>query len=202
MLLRPLGLFGVALLSTGCISGPESTVFVMSGPLAARSTTATDGDMPSVQVATVSLPAFLDNDDILVRHGPYALDASKTGHWGERLSLGLTHALAADLTRKLPGVRVGLERSLAPSGRRLQVEVDSFDVYPDGHCVLAANWSVVAASGAAVSDAGASGAAPPAFGRGVFATPASGRSPADDEEIVRAMAQATAELADAILASL
>jgi hypothetical protein len=91
---------------------------------------------------------------------------------------------------------------LAPNGRRLQVEVDSLDVYPDGHCVLAASWSVVAASGATVSDAGASGAAPPAFGRGVFVTPASSSSHADDEEIVRAMAEATAELADAILASL
>jgi uncharacterized lipoprotein YmbA len=148
--------------------------------------------MPALQVETASLPAFLDNNDILVRDGRYALDSSRTGHWGERLSLGITHTLAADLTRKLPGYRVSLRRSDAPAGRRLQVEVESFDVYPDGRCVLMASWSVVQKSGVA----------PANIGRGVFATPALRVNHADDEQLVSAMAGTIDQLADAIAGSM
>ena len=190
--MRPLSLMVVTLLSAGCMGGPVSRVYVMTRASASDQTTTTDGTKPALQVEIASLPAFLDNSDILVRSGPFTLDSSSTGHWGERLSLGLTHALAADLERKLPGYRVSLERSDTPAGRRLQLEVDSFDVYPDGHCILAASWAVVQKSGAAA----------PVFGRGVFATPASGANPADDGVLVRAMAGTIAQLADAIVGSL
>jgi uncharacterized lipoprotein YmbA len=189
---RPLVLLGVAFSVPGCIGGPASVVYVMSPSMDSQQTQTTDANMPALQVETASLPSFLDNSDILIRRGPYVLDASSTGHWGERLSLGITHALRADLTRKLPGYRVSLERSETPTSLRLQLEVDSFDVYPDGHCVLAASWSIVQKSGTT----------PPAFGRGVFTAPASPAQHAGDEELVNAMAGAIAQLADAIVGSM
>ena len=189
---RPLVLLGVAFAVPGCIGGPASVVYVMSPSMDSQQTQTTDAYMPALQVEPASLPSFLDNSDILIRRGPYVLDASSTGHWGERLSLGITHALRADLTRKLPAHRVSLERSETPTSLRLQLEVDSFDVYPDGHCVLAASWSIVQKSGTT----------PPAFGRGVFTTPASPAQHAGDEELVNAMAGAIAQLADAIVGSM
>jgi uncharacterized lipoprotein YmbA len=189
---RPTVLLIVAFSLAGCIGGAPSAVYVMSPARDSKQTQTTDANMPAFQVETASLPSFLDNSDILVRRGPYVLDASSTGRWGERLSLGITHALSADLTKKLPGYRVSLERSETPTSLRLQLEVDSFDVYPDGHCVLAASWTFVQKSGTS----------PPAFGRGVFTTPASLAQHAGDEELVSAMAQTIAELADAIVGSM
>jgi uncharacterized lipoprotein YmbA len=188
MSLQPFFLAGIALLSAGCIGGPSPRVYVMSEASDFRQTRTTDARLPVLQVETGSLPSFLDNSDIIVRRGPHALDSSSTGHWGERLSLGITHALAADLSRRLPGYRISLERSRAPAGRRLQFEVDAFDVYPDGHCVLAASWAIVQKSGIA----------PASFGQGVFATPASGVNHVKDKELVGAMAGTISQLADAI----
>jgi uncharacterized lipoprotein YmbA len=185
-------LLGVAFLSIGCSGGPARRVYVMSTAITAGQTTISDADLPALQVETVALPSFLDNSSILIRQGHYVLDSSRTGRWGERLSLGITHTLAADLTQLLPAFRVSLERSQAARSRRLDVEVDSFDVDADGHCVLTASWSIVQKSGVVA----------PVFGHGVFDTPAPAAAHADDQQIVRAMAGATAQLANAIARSL
>ena len=180
-------LIAVVLSLTGCVGGAVSQRYVLSEPVALSA-----AGMTFLQVEPASLPAYLDNASILVRRGSYALVSSRTGHWGERLSLGITHALGADLARKLPAYRVGFERAAAPGGIRLQLDVDSFDLYPDGHCVLAAGWAVVQKSGAA----------PSAVGQGVFEIPASKVVKVDDEVLVAAMAGAIGQLADAIAATL
>jgi uncharacterized lipoprotein YmbA len=189
---RPLILLSLALLSIGCFGGPARRVYVMSQAINTGQPTISDVDLPTLQVETASLPSFLDSTSILVRQGPYALDSSATGRWGERLSLGITHTLAADLAHLLPGFRVSLQRSQAATSRRLDVEVDSFDVFADGHCVLTASWSIVEKSGVVA----------PVFGHGVFDTPASAAIHADDQQIVRAMAGVTGLLANAIARSL
>jgi uncharacterized lipoprotein YmbA len=192
MFLRGLVLLLVTVIATSCIGGPTSRVYVMSAPIASEQTTTSQGSAPTLQVETASLPAFLDNNDILVRRGPYALESSQTGHWGERLSLGITHALAADLGRRLPGYTVGMGPPHAPGDRRLRVEVDSFDVYPDGHCVLSASWSVHQKSASGL----------PTVGHGLFATPASAVAHADDEQLIRSMSTTVNQLADAIFRGL
>jgi uncharacterized lipoprotein YmbA len=192
MLPRPLILLGLALLSIGCFGGAPRRVYVLSTALTAGQSTISDVELPALQVETVSLPSFLDNTSILVRQGTYALESSRTGRWGERLSLGITHTLAADLAPLLPGFRLSSQRSQAAASRRLEVEVDSFDVFADGHCVLTASWSIVEKSGV-VS---------PVSGHGVFETPTSAATHADDPQIVRAMAAATGQLANAIARSL
>ena len=192
MVTRRLCLLGAALMAGGCMGGPASQIYVMSTAAVAERTAMTDGSIPALQVELATLPAFLDNSDILVRRGPHALDSSSTGRWGERLSSGITHALAADLARRLPGYRVMLGPPETAAGSRLRLEVDSFDVQPDGRCVLAASWAIVQRAGAA----------PPAVGRGVFATPAAGVSHVDDGVLVRAMAATVAQLADAIAGTL
>jgi hypothetical protein len=155
-----------------------------------------------LQVEVVALPAYLDNTDILLRRGPHRLESVPTGHWGERLSLGLTHAIAAELTDKLPGIRVALERPESPTARLLRVNVASFDVFPDGHCVVVAEWAIVDkfASGAA-GTAGAS-APLPVLGGGTFATPPLPQAHPDVAALVGAMSTAVELLADGIVATL
>jgi uncharacterized lipoprotein YmbA len=178
---------------TACSSGPPLRTFVLTPPLAPTALSPTTASPTErIVIRRVLVPDYLDTTDILIRHGAYALDSSRTGRWGERLSLGITHALSADLMQKLPAYRIELGQSETPDSLRLQLEVDSFDVYPDGHCVLAANWTIVQKSGIK----------PPAFGRGVFATPASAENHVADAELVSAIASTVAQLADAIVGSL
>jgi uncharacterized lipoprotein YmbA len=149
-----------------------------------------------LQVEVVALPAYLDNTDILLRRGPHRLESVPTGHWGERLSLGLTHALAAELTDKLPRIRVVLERPESRTVRVLRVSVASFDVFPDGHCVLVAEWVIVEKAPAEAS------LPAPVLGGGTFVTPPLAQVPPDVAALVAAMSAAVARLADGIVATL
>jgi uncharacterized lipoprotein YmbA len=145
-----------------------------------------------LQLEVVVLPAYLDNTDILLRRGPHRLESAPLGHWGERLSLGITHALAADLTEQLPLYRVVTERPEPLSARRLRVNVVSFDLFPDGHCVLVADWAIDEKSQASA----------PMLGRGVFVTPRLAASSPKVAALVGAMNAAVAQLADGVVRSL
>jgi len=149
-----------------------------------------------LQVEVVALPAYLDNTDILLRRGPHRLESVPSGHWGERLSLGLTQALAAELTDKLPRIRVVLERPESRTVRLLRVSVASFDVFADGHTVLVAEWTVVDKPRAGAS------ASAPVFGDGTFVTPPLSQVHPDVAALVDAMSAAVARLADGIVATL
>jgi len=193
-----IGWLTVPLLTVACWGGPRSQTYVMS-----TATTVADiavnraevpalHEVPDLQVEMVLLPAYLDNTEILLRLGPHRLEATPMGHWGERLSLGITHALANDLSGELPQYRVSLQRTEAPAGRRLRVSVDTFDVFPDGHCVLVAEWATVAKSGAGA----------PLLGRGTYVTPPLAMAHPDDAALVAAMSAAIAELAAGVARSL
>ena len=80
---------------------------------------------PVLQLRRVLVPDYLDTTDILLRVGQHELQASHTGRWGERLSVGITHALRADLADRLPKDTVLLGPSADRSARQILVTVDS-----------------------------------------------------------------------------
>jgi uncharacterized lipoprotein YmbA len=143
---------------------------------------------PVLQLRRVLVPDYLDTTDILERVGQYQLKSSSTGRWGERLSLGITHALGSDLAIRLPMNRVTFDHPAEKSVRQILVSVDRFDVWGDGHCVLTANWSLLEShSGAVLTE-----------GRGNFVTtPVRSGNPSDGA-VVAGMADAVSELADSI----
>jgi uncharacterized lipoprotein YmbA len=138
----------------------------------------------------VLVPDYLDTTDILLRDGRNEIKVDPTGRWGERLSDGLTQALAADLAARLPRESVVLDAS-DRAGRRLLVSVQALDLWPDGHCVMAADWSLVepGAKTAAITGSGR-------FDTGAVAD----MSSASDANRVDAIARTVAKLADAIAA--
>ena len=141
-----------------------------------------------LQLERVLVPDYLDTTDILSRAGEHELNASASGRWGERLSLGITHALWADLAARLPQDRVMLARPAAKSARQILVNVDAFDVRPNGHCVLAANWTILDTDRTVVL----------AAGRGTFTVPSDRSGKPSDAAVVSAMAEALGQLADSI----
>jgi uncharacterized lipoprotein YmbA len=180
------------LLTVACVGGPHSQTFVLSAATTISAPATKDPATAVLQVEVAALPAYLDNTDILLRRGAHRLESAPLGHWGERLSLGVTHALADDLSDRLPLDRVVLQRPEVPSARLLRVNVDAFDVFPDGHCVLVANWAIVDKSRAS----------PPVLGQGTFVTPPLAVVKPDVAALVAAMSAAVAGLAEGVVSTL
>lgn len=151
-----------ALLLAACGSYAIPRTYVLGGPPTAV-TWGVDGH-PVIDLKTVSTPDYLDSTDILRRVGPNEIRASETGVWGERVSTGVTRALANALAARLPGV-VLETTGPRPPDRTVRVELQRFEIDGDGRCTLAARWeitggrraSVVRGGGAFVRSAGAPG---------------------------------------------
>jgi uncharacterized lipoprotein YmbA len=172
-----------------CISSPVPATYVLSHAVDFGMETRSAAGGPVVQLQRVLVPDYLDTTDIFERVGQYELKSSSTGRWGERLSLGITHALASDLAARLPLNRVTLSHPAEKSVRQILVNVDRFDVWGDGHCVLTASWSILESHGGAVLTEG----------RGNFITaPVRTTGNPSDGAAVAGMADAVSRLADSI----
>lgn len=179
----------IALLSlfAGCISHPSRNIYVLNSVSDSAVSTAGAAAAPVLQLRRVLVPDYLDTTDILLRVDQHELQASHTGRWGERLSVGITHALRADLADRLPADTVLLGPSADRSARQILVTVDAFDVWADGHCILTANWSLETNNSAVVKN-----------GHGAFTVAAGGGATGGDAAIVSRMASAVSQLADSI----
>jgi len=128
---------------TACSSAPPLRTFVLTPPLsptALAPTTASPTER--IVIRHVLVPDYLDTTDILMRDGTNEVKVDGTGRWDERLSQGLTRALAADLAARLPSDAVLLDTS-SPAQEQVLVTVNSLDLWPDGRCILAASWTIV-----------------------------------------------------------
>jgi uncharacterized lipoprotein YmbA len=131
------------LCTTACSSGPPLRTFVLTPTLAPTGPApATALPTERIVIRRVLVPDYLDTTDILMRHGRNEVKVDGTGRWGERLSQGLTRALAADLAARLPSDALVVDGS-SPAQRQVEITVNSLDLWPDGRCVLAATWSIV-----------------------------------------------------------
>ena len=181
----------------GCqASGPPPRIYVLTPPVDPVPGVRPETGRPVLELAKVSLPDYLDSSDILLRDGRNELKPSTTGKWGERLSVGITHALGATLARRLPRVLVVQAALSGQNARRLLVDVEAFDIRADGRCVLTARWTVPKEDGPASTAISA---------RATVITQASGTAGAAglaDGAVVSAMEAALSQLGDHIAASL
>jgi uncharacterized lipoprotein YmbA len=188
-------LFGIL---AGCAGSPPRSLFVLSkpdsgaaaaAPAAAASAAAATG-MPVLQVAPVLIPDYLDSTDIQWRVGEHELKASPTGRWGERLSVGISNALRSAIAARLPDDVIVSSRAAAKSEPRILITVDAFDAWPDGHCVLAANWTMTGPGGVNGS-----------LDRGIFTAPANPVAGSRDAAVVAGMSTVLDALAERIVRS-
>lgn len=178
------------LLVAGCAASPLPHIYVLGTPAQPDPGVINEAGRPVIAVPTVALPDYLDGTDIVLRNGQNELTSSMTGRWGERLSLGITHALEGALARRLPGFLVTHSAMPGQSAVTLLVNVDAFDVHLDGQCVLTARWMLPGENGqqGTISQ------------RGTFVTKAvvSVGGSLTDAAIVSAMAAAVDQLSDRI----
>jgi uncharacterized lipoprotein YmbA len=141
-----------------------------------------------IVVRGVLVPDYLDTTDILLRDGGSEVKVSATGRWSERLSQGLTRALAADLQTRLPSVPVVLDRS-SPAHRQLLINVNALDLWRDGRCALAASWTIVDHDASRLVSTGS----------GTFySSPMGSTTEVGDARLVEVISRTLGELADAI----
>ncbi len=148
-------LAGATLLLCSCGSFPLPKVYLL-GDAGAPTPGVTDeggfeGGLPDIGLMTVMVPDYLDTTDIIRRTAVNQVITSENGRWGERLSLGITDALAADLARRLPDVVIE-NQSAQESPRRLKVEVERFEIADDGRCSITARWQVSSVAGKPLSN--------------------------------------------------
>ena len=184
--LRAIALAALISIAVGCMSHRERQhVYTLNAALdAPRSAEAALGG-PELQIQRVLVPDYLDTTDLLLRVGTHEIRESYTARFGERLSLGITHALRPDLAVRLPLDTVTLAQPADKSARQILVTIDVFDVWQNGHCLLTANWSILGADRRGVLSAD----------RGTFVTEPVGGGISKDAAIVSAMADAVRQLA-------
>jgi uncharacterized lipoprotein YmbA len=184
------------LCAVACSSGPPRRIYLLTPPInpAAPTTTPSPAGGPAapkqlLEVRRVLVPDYLDNADILMRLGSDEVKASSSGRWGERLSLGLTHAIGVDLAARLPQYSIVQDGSSNPQ-RQLRITITALDLWQNGRCVLSANWSIVDQDSSI----------PVTSGSGMFDSPsAGGATNATDASLVEAVARALGKLADSIV---
>jgi uncharacterized lipoprotein YmbA len=192
MCLRLLVLAALISFLTGCLSHHEYRhVYSLDDALVAPTQSDVAPDHSVIELQRILIPDYLDTSDILLRVGAHEIHESATGRFGERLSLGVTHALRSDLAARLPQYTVALAQFSGRPARQIVVTVDAFDTWPTGRCVLAADWTILDADKKTLLSAG----------RGTFTSVAPGINPGD-AAIVAAMADSVRQLADRIVIGL
>jgi uncharacterized protein len=191
---RPLRAARLALLGAACLvldacgsSAPPPALYVLGAAPEAVAAVAPQAGLPVVEVKPVGVPDYLDTTDLLVRRGNGQVVPSQAGRWGERLSAGLTRALAASLAARLPRMAVTATPPVGRPARQVLVDVGSFEARAHGEVVLVARWSVT--DGGARETLGSE--------RVSLAEPVAGTG---DDAVVAAMTRVTERLASRIAA--
>lgn len=141
-------LVAAALVLAACgTAGPPPATYVLGTPPAGAEGVQPLLGRPVVEVKPVLLPDYLDVSDILVRRAGNEVAPSRTGRWGERLSVGVTRTLAAGLSGRLPGLVVTTTAPVERPARQVVVDVETFEPRADGVVLLVARWRVLDGAG-------------------------------------------------------
>lgn len=132
----------VCLVQAACGSAPPPALYVLGTAPAPVVAATPQARLPVVEVKPVGIPDYLDTTDLLVRHDGGQMMPSQTGRWGERLSAGVTRALAAGLAARLSRMAVTATPPIERPARQVLVDLESFEARADGEVVLVARWAV------------------------------------------------------------
>jgi cholesterol transport system auxiliary component len=138
---------GLILLVTACAtSGPPPVQYVLGTDQAPPRAVNPVRGRQVVEVRPVRLPEYLDTRDLLVRKGNQ-LVPSMTGQWAERLSVGMTRALALALGPQLPNAALFTTEPVQRPARQLLLDVTSFEARADQEVILTARWTFTDGTG-------------------------------------------------------
>jgi len=102
-----------------------------------------------VGVGPVSLPAYLDRPQLVIRSAPDRIDVTEFAQWGEPLHGAVMRVVTINLARLLPNSRIVTFPWRNTQAVRYQVVLDigQMDGPADGSIALDARWRVLDRSG-------------------------------------------------------
>ncbi|WP_349291843.1 PqiC family protein [Gluconobacter sp. Dm-62] len=134
-----------ALLAFATVAGcaaPPVQFYTLGAPAIAQNNAALPASASVLSVSHVTLPDYLDSQDILTRHGDQ-LDRSPNGRWGSRLSQGVTDLLSAHLGQDWPNYVVTTQPLAETPALRLAVNISRLDLDTSGQGALDADWALI-----------------------------------------------------------
>lgn len=136
----------LAMISTGCAgTSKQSTFYLLSSlPEAGQSTQAASDQAASVLVGPITLPAYLDRDQVVTVSGHHELLVDEYTRWAEPVEDNFYRVLVENLSLLIdtPAVFSYDRRGNMATDFRVLVDVTRFDCSTDGQTYLTAFWTV------------------------------------------------------------
>ena len=134
----------------GCLSSPPARHHVLNPVIATPSPGTSNAETPRiVGVGPVSLPAYLDRPQMVMRTPPDEISLREFDQWAEPLRDGVTRVIALNLARLLPESHVVVFpwRSSEKIRYQILLEVAQMDGPAGGTVTLDARWRLLDAGG-------------------------------------------------------
>jgi uncharacterized protein len=124
-----------------CASAPTNFYTLQHSAVAPVQTSAAPAFL--IDVLPVTVPAQVDQPQLLVRQSEQRMAVLDNEHWAAPLATEFRGALAADLVDAL-GTRDmhGLAHAQTPPTYRVQLDVRRFDSWPGRHALIEGDWSI------------------------------------------------------------
>ena len=128
------------MLASGCSSTPSSNFYTLN----AATVPAAPASKISVAVGPVSVPAEVDQPQIVVSTGPNQVQFDEFNRWAAPLQNAITRVVAENLVAMLgtPHVTLSSQVLSADTGYRVAIEVQGFVSAPGESATLDAVWTV------------------------------------------------------------
>lgn len=129
----------------GCGGTSKPTDFFMLSPIMDAQAVSPQGRQISVLVGPVTIPAYLDRDQIISRQTGVEITVFDFDHWAEPLSSNLKRIFITNLSLLLGTDEIYDfdRRNPITTDYQLEVDIYRFDFNKDGKAVLLAFWTIL-----------------------------------------------------------
>jgi uncharacterized lipoprotein YmbA len=139
--------FGTMITTLVSCAAPQMTLYRLGMPALSEQSAPLAPVPVVIAIGRISVPDYLDTEDILVRHGS-VVQRSDTGRWASRLSLGATALITERLAQSRPDALVTDDPQTTTATDRVIVDVSRLDLSmdrnaPGGAATLEADWIIV-----------------------------------------------------------
>lgn len=137
-------LCAIAALAAGCSSTPPSSFYTLSQAAPPAAASAAPASQLAIVVGPVSVPAIVDQPQMVVTTGPNQISIDEFHRWASPLTNDISRVVTQNLVTMLGTQRVSqFQQALnAPFDYRVAIEVQAFVSEPGEAATLDAAWIV------------------------------------------------------------
>ena len=149
--IRSAGALALAIGLSACVdlkpTADPTRFYVLSVPAPGGTNSLSGAAGPAVFVASVEVPAYLDNPRLAVRRPPNRIEYVEFHQWAEPLREGLSRCLRDQLAGWLGGARVHPLTQRRPNGEflELQASLSRFEMTGQNQARLVVRWRITEA---------------------------------------------------------